>query len=148
MHQSNHEERQHMFNVVRVNIQSLDHCWTISCLESDTCDLVHEDRRIASNAFYYQKIQYNILEVWTGTLYESNYWIALLVFDLARSLQFFINYNSIDAIVPVTKLAQNDGFFFLWAGGPPPPSHTRLKTVPASHVSSHNWGSELKTRYL
>ena len=29
MHQSNHEERQHMFNVVRVNIQSLDHCWTI-----------------------------------------------------------------------------------------------------------------------
>ena len=61
MHRSNHEERQHMFNVVRVNIQSLDHCWTISCLESDTA--VTLSMRKATEAFYYQKIQYNIFEV-------------------------------------------------------------------------------------
>ena len=80
-----------MFNVVRVNIQSLDHCWTISCLESDTCDLVHEDRRIASNAFYTKR--YNII-FWKSEqvpFMNPITELALLVFDLARSLQFFID---------------------------------------------------------
>ena len=52
----------------------------ISCLESGSCDLVHEERLIATKAFHYQKIQYNIFEVWTGTLFESKYWISPISF--------------------------------------------------------------------